>query len=513
MNNIIKYSPNFLEGLSKLTKYITAENIKRENLIDFLNAYSLDVSIIRRIISYAFSMPKILIYLNKYMNNLYDNYDLVDYIFSFRYILQMNNCLNSNRFMFIKSNVNKEENQFKIIDLFENFFQTIYNEYFTYEELLFFYNLYKYNIITDRDILEIDQLLNDGKQTIKLENIKDEKNSIYTKEINIEKTTTVTQIVEVKEQTSSLINQVNQELRNIKVNNCNCKLSNNLFVSIDGNVTDGKTDILLVSLVPNLEDAKRDSIFAVDNIVREQIALFPKEIKWVLCNLISCSIKTKSLLGNDQDVKDIIQNCSKIYEFINHKFSPEILILIGDEVCQHYNINDKMSQIAGTLINDRFIPITHPNNLRNPIAKQNAKNSWKNIQEIIVNKLINKQAPPTKIVVKEEIDEDEDFEDDEDFEEETPQIERNKWAKLTDKQLFLLDVREIVNGKILIIYTDIDGNKYYDEVENEYIGYIKTGHFSECNIITNKVDEQFKMSRKQRWELTKELNKQMSRLK
>lgn len=497
--NIIKHSPSYFEGINKLTKYIIKEKLTREELQKFLEVYSLDKTIIKRIFSYISGNPQILIYINKYLNNLYENYDLIDFIFSIRYILRINNISKSTNLMFVKSLLHKYDKQLKIIQLLSDFFSKVYNLQLNYDELLIFFNLYSFEIITDDDIVDVDLLLNDNKQTI---NIKSDRLQPIEVQAYIDaaqnKTITAKESIAVQNEKpiDNIINKT--ELQTVKLENCkDCKLFSNQSVIFDTNVDiniSNNMDVAFITFAPNLEDAKRGKIFADDNIVRKNIAAFPTNITWGIFSLLSCAIKNKSNIGNDNDVLVVQNACNQIFHKSISKYTIRYFVLIGDDVCNYFSITGKMSEIGGKIINNNMIPVIHPSNMRNPVAQRRAKESWDEIQKIV------RTPPATEIVVPERVQPIET----------ALEIKPNKKNKT---ELFLLDIRELDHGTVLLIYTDVFGNKHYEKKPNKYLGYIKETGYQDCNIITDAVDAEFIMTKNEKWKLTKKLNEKINTLK
>ena len=65
-NNVIKVKPNFIEGLNKLNGLLTKNILDLDGIQYVIDKYKFDGYLIKRLISYVYNIPNILIYLNKY---------------------------------------------------------------------------------------------------------------------------------------------------------------------------------------------------------------------------------------------------------------------------------------------------------------------------------------------------------------------------------------------------------------------------------------------------------------
>ena len=141
-SNIIKVQNNFIEGLNKFNGLLTKNVLDLDGLKFVIDKYKIDNFIIKRMISYMYNYPNILIYLNKYLNYLgIAQCDLIEFVRAYRYILQCNSVLDSRRFYYLKSAAGKDDLQMKIIDLLNRYFVERFDIHFNYKELLFFYDL------------------------------------------------------------------------------------------------------------------------------------------------------------------------------------------------------------------------------------------------------------------------------------------------------------------------------------------------------------------------------------
>ena len=489
---VIKPKINFIEGLNKLNSALTKQNFDEDIFKGILEKYGFGPSfLIKKLFSNIYNYPWIITYLNKYMNYLgVVSADLVEFTKSYRYILSCNGVLDSRRFYFMKMSACKDDLQGKIISLLEKYFSERFDIHFNYKELLFYYNLYLNGIISNQDIHEIDLLVNNNSKTINLPDFTPEK----------EKPVSVDKLIKQYSESSNGIDFINNEIYKRKIDQCS---EDGCFgrdiVPFDGNIDDiNNVDVMIVNLNPDLNDLKEKRTFREKSIIRQNIGLFPKEIKWILVNLIPCAFKSKSEIGKDIDeINEQTCLCENVVlNFIKENIKPKITVLIGQEAALPFIPAADFEKSLGNLVNGKYISVLHPNSMKQAKAQIKGKKYWESVQNAVAG-LLNSAAE------KEE-------EKPEESSSDQPELEK---IKKNDKML-LLDVKEIENGNsILMVFTDEEGNKHYQKKRNISTGYIKESSFKDCDILSDLVDSEFTMTKSEKIKLTKLLREKMAKLK
>lgn len=498
--SVIKEKTNFFDGLNKFNGLLTKNVFDEESMRFVMDKYNLGSFMLKRLFSYMYNYPWIITYLNKYMNYLgIGSCGLIEFIKSYRYILACNGVLDSRSFYYLKSSDKKDDLQMKIISLLDRYFSEIYKLNFSYKELLFYYDLYLNGVITNQEIYEIDMLLNNNSKTINLPDFQPQKSN--------DRPIPVSKLIKRFTESSRGVDFVNNEIYKKKIELCKeCQYFGREIVPFDGNIDNiNNIDVLLVNLNPDLNDLREKRTFKENSIVRQNIALFPKDVKWLLVNLSPCSFKSKSELGkNTDEIKDHLNGCNRVVlDFINNNLKPKITILIGQEAASAFLPAAEFEESLGNLVHDRYVSVLHPNSMRQTKAQIRGKKYWENVQELVEN-LQQKEILPKPAAVKEDraIPKPENSE--------PVAIEK---VKKKDK-LLLLDVKEIEDGKsVLLVFTDEDGNKHYDKRRNATSGYIKESNFKECSILTDSVDIEFTMTKMEKLKLNKLLREKMAKLK
>lgn len=469
-SNIRKKQIDFLIVLKLITKWITNKKRNDAQLQEIIDRYKIENTIIKRILSYNYSFPYIINYYNMYFNNLYDfdKFDTKTLIKSITYLMDINHRSESKYFIYIKSNELKDEIKSTIKDLIKEYLSVTYDIVCNKKELNFYYKLFKIGYITDEDLLLIDRHLN-GENT----KIKSLQTVNFNQAINITSDIDVNDNIEI-EMSEKIIDFINEIKQNkISNNQCkNCNLFKSPIVVLDTNSQDfGDIDIMFVGLNPGVDEVKQDKPFVGDSgkEIRKIIKSLPNNVKWLITNTILCST------GNKKDIKDIDsvkENCKNMTEQIFSRFNAKYYIPVGDDACKFFGIDDKITLCSGKIFevneNQKIIPIIHPSAVLRSGQKyqQLFNDSVKTILDCFQQ---NKNVSSSNIKSKTLIPED----------------------KLVNdtKNLLFVDVKRISNNQILMIYTDLAGKKKYKIEEYKIPIYIKNKNWTECSMITDKIDD------------------------
>jgi len=473
-----KKKVDYIEGLKQLVNYVTNPNPSQ--LSKIVNFYKYDQYIIKRLFTYVYFNPKIIHYLNKYFNDTYvwsslfqgknSKENIIKFINNFALILKLNNIDNKKYLVYLKSDFNKDKNRDKIITLLDVYFKTIFNKYYNQIELNFFYKLFQLNVINDVDIMKIDQLIN-NKTTIDIEPqnqqlllIKENKN--FSKEIS---------------------NFVQTFFDNKLINdNCKkCRLNKSKLVVLDTNINKIEPiDLMFVGINPGKTEAEVGLPFVgvSGKKLREKISLLPKNVKWLITNVVMCSTNSASEIPNET-YSYCINNFKKIFE----TFKSSYIILLGADVLNIFNINGKITTLSGKIVDKKIIPVIHPSSLRN----EKMINIWNKSFENIYKLFDSKDRIKSSSVVQ-------------------PKIEK----KLDTSNLTFFDVKEIENNKILKIFIDSKGKKKYLIEDNIVSVKIINSPFNKCSMITNndENDININISMNKKYYIEKLLREKLSQL-
>lgn len=386
---LIKNKSLYINGLKQLTKIILKENLSNETLTEFIDHFKLDESLIKRIITYAYNMPNILIYINKYMNFLYyPDYTLFDFIIAFRKILQANNRLNKKYIVYHSSNANKIELQDKLINLFNEYFQTQYNENYNWEELKFYYQLYLVNKITNADIIDIDLALHNNHQTLKINDDNKNAREENINKINHELEYSMSEVIDNQNKISIYLESYTDQLKKIKQEKCQkCPLFKNNFISIEGNISDdSNADVLIINYSSTKSDLKLGQRFSETSQFMQNLNSFPANCKWVMFNAINCELPKKTSLEKDEKAQEILENCKIFFREIKNKFKPKYFILLGEHVFYvFFSKKNNFNDYVGTLFKNSVLILSNQMDESNYTVNVKNTEGWKTFMELLNN--------------------------------------------------------------------------------------------------------------------------------
>lgn len=520
--NVKRKKKSILQFLKLMTKWLSSKNRGRDQLEYMINHYNMDISVVyKRLLSYHYGCPSIIVYCNKYMNSKFDfsKYDIFDLIYSFCYVQDSNGRSTSRDFYYLSSSEMRNIYKNKIINVLDQYFKIVYDIRFSKKELNFYYKLFEINMITPEQIIKCDKLLNNNKSSLKLDNISsaqlevNESNNINVIKHNREENKI--NILSTDRKPAEKIQNYIEEIKNTKINReqCKqCKLYNNGMVVLDTNIEDiGEVDVVFIGLNPGKTEFEIGLPFIGKTglALRENISKhFNSNIKWLITNSILCWTNNQTEIGN---VKNIQNNCSELFYDIMTNFPSKLYVPIGGPAVELFNkfISGSITKIAGKRYDfDGFtiIPLVHPSysfrvsggshifdrqflevvKYFTNASNQQINNIKQQQQTISTNSKINMRFLEGKII-----------------------------ENISDNYT-LFDVREIDNNKIIKIFIDENGKKLYKIEENNSIQFkIKRANPLKCKVLEDKFSttvvinggyEKYKISSKLRESLRAQFN-------
>ncbi len=498
-DSIKKIQLNFLDFLKQLTGYLN-NTISLEKIIEIINKHEVEKTFLfKRLFAYNYNTPYLIWYINKYMNDKYQfyNYDIKNYLSSFRFIMQSNNI---KKLYFFKANDFKDNNKYIIKNLLKEYFLYVHNKFLNNLELNHLYLLFCKQEISLNQIEKINKLINGEKSNLNIDqdllnsfikqDVKDNKNEINNY-INYQLT---------KQYSENIFNFI-LKLNELKKNSesCQkCKLFNNNLISFDTNIDDlGEVDFMFIGLNSDKESLTYNKVFfeEFNQKIREQMFNFDKNIKWVMCNIIQCNVNYIVDIGKtDKQILTFNKNCSQFINLIIENFPAKIYIPIGKHPMNYFNIPGTITQNSGKInkINNKiFIPMINPKSFeKNEFTNLPVFNNTWDIIYQISNKLSQKYNAVNL-----------DTQEIQNIPKANPIIEDkksniiNKYNISSDKiineitsNLTYFDSVNLDGNTILNIYIDENSQKFYKLEEFKIPIYIKNKNYNECNMLTGEFD-------------------------
>jgi len=498
-----KKNINFLESLKSITKWINNSNRNEEQLVGLIEKYDIKNTVAKRILSYNYGFPYIIKYFNTYMNDLYkfDSYDTRLLIKSLVYIMEINNRCNSKMYMYIKSATLKDDIKFTIKKLIHDYLLTVHNIECNRLDLNIYYKLFKMGVIKDEDLLEIDRLLNGDKPSIKSFDFINY-NDVVKPPQELDENQLKTLGTSDKKEFGPEINSFISNIKEAKASSDLCKtcsLYAKPTVILDSNLKEpGEVDVCFVGLNPGKADIEKGLPFIGDLSVRNIINQLPRNITWTLFNIIPCESSNKNEITGD-----IITKCLNITSKIFSTFPTKLYVPIGDEVKSTFGIKNKITAASGKVFslenNVTVIPLISPssishNSKNKAIYEKSVKNIIKyiNPNPDVSNANANKYTKP-------------------DGKKSSTIIDKSMTVK-DDKDLLLLDIKKLENNQLLMIYTDLAGNKKYLIKPYMFPVLIKNEDWSECNMITDNISDSCQLTDWEKINVSKKCNQLLKQL-
>ena len=478
-SNIVRKKTNYLTGLKALSSWMTGTRRDEKELEYIISKYEFNTTIFKRLISYIYNSPHIVWYINKYLNDLYNfnKMNLINLIYSFVYLLDINQKNQMKKLFYIKSDDLADRNKTKIKTLLNDFFSKLYDKNYNEQELNFFYDLFNLGYITVQDITEIDLHLNNNKTTVELDQFQ-----AYQKQPQNITTNTIPLDIyrTLPENISKYCDEIKMKILNRK--KCQqCELFGKPSVIVDTNVNDfGEVDIIFIGLNPGKDEVILNKPFVGKSGIpfREKLAKLPANVKWVITNIMLCHTRNEKEIKNPEVV---IENCQELLVEITSKFPAKYYVPLGAKAAKAMGLDQGISSISGkkfTKGDFTIIPIIHPSNAVNYGQMDKFNESFETIYELFKDMSVSKPATiqqrnlTMKSAAVTEI--------------KTSQNNNRFITEVTD-DLTLFDIREI-NNKIVKIFIDKDFNKKYLIEDYEFSFYIHSGSWNTCSQIIDNVD-------------------------
>lgn len=492
--SIIPKKKNYITGLKELTKWLFSRRDEKE-VQELIMKYELDNALLKRLASYTYNYPHIVWYINKYMNSLYQKFDLISMLYTFGYLLDINQRNQAKKLFYIKSNDLMDKNKQKIKILLSEYFDQIYDKHCNDLELNFYYDLIHLNVITLDQVHKLDEFLNGGKKTIDLSfddiNVITNPQQFNTNVLDIYKP--------LPESIQNFCNDIKTEVLN-RPQCQKCELFGKTTVIIDTNANDFEDiDIAFIGLNPGTEESKIGKPFVGKSgkLLREVISKLPANIKWVIGNVILCYTR------NEKEIKDadaVINNCYDLFVKIFTKFPTKTYVPLGAKATSVFGIKESITSVSGKTFKDRnftIIPLIHPSSAANYGQMDKFMADFKTIQnsfntniEPTTTKQMKKQTSTKPI----------------------SNIEIGLPENISLEDLTFFDVREI-NDKIIKIFIDSNGKKQYVVEDYKMKFNVKYKNWQECNQITNEVDYRVEISGKEKSFIISKVREKLNQFK
>jgi uracil-DNA glycosylase family 4 len=470
-----------IQRLKILTKFLVSRDYR---LLDMLLQYEEHYQIlINRCFTYFIGYPKVINYLNEYLNHKYDapqKKDFSKWLFTFSEIARMYNINSTNDLYFSKYRVSDRQTFDNTLD---QYYESI-NVQINGAEKTALFLLYSKNIITEQHIEKLKSIIS-GKDIItenekKLENI-----------IKPFENTKRDVASDFSPQVKKFIESAKSYIKNRPV--CkNCPMYSRGSVILDTNTNNIQpVDIAFIGLNPGYDEYKGQKPFIGKSGQLLHKFLDPLISKYNLSYIITNSILCWSKNATDiTNINQVLKNCKQLTGEIHKAFPSKIKVLLGADAMKSVGVKGGITKLNGTFVDNTFFIIYHPSY----ILREARKLSEFEIAFLKLEALIKNGVNPNKTNKNDQIP--------------SPDgkisIPEKSIIHKFDNSVTLFDV-QVINEKIIYIMIDADGNKKYLVDDVKFPVHIKYGNYKDCEYISDMIDDTIYLTAQQRKDLNQKL--------
>jgi hypothetical protein len=450
--------------IKQLTKWL----LNPSSIKPIFDEKEFQASYVYRLYNVILNHPQLIVYVNKYLNNLYDfhKYNQQDYLFTFAKLLHTFNIRSLNQLYFSKYQ-NLPRNTFT--DTINKFYKTVQEQPLNQDEINHLFELYNVGIISE-EIIDNIKLTIGGKEKLKSGKAK---KSIVIPE----------QQINVKEKVTEINDMFKQYIKTRGA--CkSCTLNNKGTIVLDTNAScvdnPSNVDIAVVGLSPSLEDVNNNLPFS-DNfgkLFRYHFESMTKKygLTYVYTNSLMCySHEGDKLKG----IRNVISGCKSVTDLVHQQFPSKLQIYLGQKVCQSNGIKGLLSKNNGQLFGTKFAMMAPDD-----ITDRNMPKFEKAITELdsILVKMKKESIPEADMNL----------------------VGDQKVEKISSD--FTLFNIQVLGETVLYVFIDKHGHKKYKTEPIKYPVYFSNGKYKDCEYITDKIDAVTYLTAKQKKNLMYQLN-------
>ena len=466
--NFIKPDRNYIDFLKELRNWICSKDNNKDQLRFIIKKYNINErTVLHRVIFYLYNDPHIIWYFNKYMNNLYNQIDVVDILYSLTQIMVYKKTNRSNFLTYVKSTENKDTKRIAILEQLKEIPKS---------EHSFYYDILYKNIKsqeTDNPIEDIDS----RKLSEHVEFMRSR---------------------QLPEKIVDFCKSIKESIPN-KESCKSCNLFGRKSVILDTNINEpGEVDIAFVALNPGTDEPIFDKplVGVSGRMFREHMYFLPIDTTWMITNIMLCSTAGQTDIGKTtKEVLQVATHCKDNLQHILGAFPAKIYVPIGGPAMEVFGLTGSIKNNSGETFESqgcKIIPIVHPSGAkRGGDLRVAYDKGWETIYKEA--KLL-KATPREPAKKKEKKD----------------KIKNVSTEEEHSDTMSLLNIETLGNNKVLLVLIDTkDGSKHLIVKDIETSIFVKNDSWKECMMIDSPEIE-IKINEYQRQQLLKSLNDSMT---
>jgi hypothetical protein len=469
----------FYNKLKYLSKWLFSPDKDITPLIE--NKKEFDSNLRYRLYNNFLNYPKIIWYLNKYLNSLYSFHSLdpESLLITISHIARIYGLTQSGQLYFSKYQPLKRDSFTNIL----NSYGEESGKNFNSNEVQNLYRLFEVGFIKSEDLEALENMI-EGKEKIK-------RSTSY-----IADTYTPNQVNETQTKSPEIISLCNsiisvKERRTICKSSC--PLRNKQSSVLDTNISSLSQVPIDIAVVANETATEKDistqTPLSEDELFRPILYNLVKKynLKYIITNGSLCFPEGKTL--NPTDIKKVLSNCKGMIDEIHNIFKPKIVILFGSNNIKNYGIKEKKNERVGELILNKYFCMPSPDEVLK------SKTSMDRYQKAIYSLDQYCKAIYQQTFIQQKISDQSEFSDN------PLSITETRFEK--GDTLFNV---EILNDQVIYIMVDSNGKKKYIIDNIKYPIYIKPGKYKDCEYVTDNVELMCVLTAKQKHTISSRLN-------
>jgi len=447
-----------------------------------------------RTISQLSMYPKLMSYINKYMNSLFDfsNIPPREWFYSIMLICKLFEINHTNKLHYGRFQQNERDDFIKILN---SYYAEIGSDKPNKAELNALFILYKYGFIGEDRLTNMKEVVSGKSANAKVGAMQQNQFNIQN---DLLSQVTVAGAPSTQRTFESLSSDIQTYVTNIRSymetrNVCKqCEINCRQSVSIDTNVKGIQpVDLMFIGFMPTALDTVNkipfsggDSARLFHRFLQPLVEKF--NLTYVLTNFIFCPLeKTKQL----QNKRAVVKNCGQLLEEVIRQFTPKMKIAVGLEATKIAGLKGGITKLNGKAIDGTFVLMDSEVVIINNKKLKQYEAGWIGLEQYIQE---NSATMQTTVEIA-------------DF-----NIPEHQVIHSLTNDLTFFDSK-VIKDKIIMIMLDKQGMKKYLVQPISVPIYIKNGQYAECINFSDKMDGVVYCSEQERQSLNTKLYREINK--
>jgi len=448
-----------------------------------------------RSIAQLVQYPKLISYINTYMNSKFDFGSMPPetWFYSIMLMCKLFGINNTNQLYYSKFQQVERDNFIKTLN---SYYNEIGDGMLNNNEMNALFTLYKFGIIQEDILTRMKEVVTGKSQAAGKNKVVQNQNQFSIQSQNMAPVATdgAIQLRTFESLSSDVQGLVSNISGYVAARNVckQCELNQRHAVSIDTNVTHiQEVDLLFMGFQPSNKDSANrlpfsdgDSSKLFHRFLQPLVERY--NLKYVLTNYIFCPIdKTKQL----QNKRKTIRNCAQLLDEVVRQFKPKLKVVIGLDAIKTAGLKGGITKLNGKLIDNIFVLMDPEAVIINNNKLKQYETGWIQLEQYIQE---NQSAMTTTVSIDE-------------F-----NIPQHQIISTITNDLTMFDMK-VIKDKIVKIMLDKNGVKKYLIEPIQVPVYVKKGTYSDCINFSDTMDGVIYCSEQERQTLNSKLYREINK--